>query len=552
MQRRFITQFLFQISFLSLLLFISLGTLVFALGYYLAASESYHNIHKADDVFFDSMIKKKEERWQLDEELEEAIKEQDGWLTLFTLDGELLYQYNVPPNEQIDYKLILQSTPFVNTTMTEIKPLSAEPFIVAYSTINKAAKTLKEINEKMDWSLNELPYFQTDAIIYYVSPNGEVLHTLNPLSKELTMDVVTKLQNKEQFDIASMTDDTTNKTLIVAYEQVVWDDLAFLSDFKKPFFIGLALVFFCLIMSTLFYAKKFGSPLLIMMKWIRQLGNKEYTTPMNKKGQMLLFNKKGQIKRKFKLYKELFQTLESVTLTLKKNEEQQQLIEKTREEWISSLSHDLKTPLSSIIGYVKMLQSDYEWTKEEQKQFYSVMDEKSDYMMALIEDLTLTYRLKNGQLPVYKDEIDVNEVIRSTIIQLVNHQDFKEYTFNFNTSEEIILIDLDLKWLQRILDNLFMNAIKHNPPGTTISVVVTRKPNEVFISIVDDGIGMDEKTVQHLFNRYYRGTNTTESLEGPGLGMAITKQLILLQGGTIEVDSHIGQGTRINIVFPTS
>lgn len=552
MQRRFITQFLFQISFLSLLLFISLGTLVLALGFYLSDSESYHNIHKADDMFFESTIKKKEESWQLEEELQQAIKQQGGWLKLFTLDGELLYQYNAPPNEQFDYKLILQSTPFVNTTMTEIKPLSEEPFIVAYSTTNKAAKTLNEINEKIDWSRDDLPHFQTDAIVYYVNANGELLHAINPLSEQLTIDSVTELQNKEQFNLATITDDTTNKTLIVAYEQVIWDDLAFLSDFKKPFFIGSAIVFFFLIISTLFYAKKFGSSLLIMMKWIRQLGNKDYTMPKNKKGKTLFLNKKGKIKRKFILYKELFETLESVTLTLKKNEDQQQFIEKTREEWISSLSHDLKTPLSSIIGYVKMLQSDYEWTKEEEQQFYSVMDEKSDYMMSLIEDLTLTYRLKNGQLPLYKDEVDVNEVIRRTVIQLVNRQDFKEYHFNFNTSEDSIFINLDLKWLQRILDNLLLNAIKHNPLGTTISVDVTRKQNEIIISIIDDGIGMDEETVQQLFNRYYRGTNTTEALEGTGLGMAIAKQLILLQSGTIEVNSQVGQGTRIHIVFLTS
>ena len=552
MQRRFIIQFLFQVGFLSLLLFISLSTLVIALGYYVADSESYHDLHTADRVFFESAIKQQGDDWQLNQEFKEAIKQQEGWLVLFDKNGQLLYQYNVPPNEQVHYKLMLQNMPVVNTTFKTIEPFDKEPFIVAYSTRNEAAVKLQEISETIDWSLNTLPAVQTDAIMYYLNANGDLLDELNPLSDGLTIDSVAKLQNEEQFETAAMTDEATGKTLIIAYEKVVWDDLAFFSDFKKPFFIGLAIVFLLLIMSTLFYAKKFGSPLLIMMQWVRQLGKKQYDTPMNKKGQKLLFNKKGRIKRKYKLYKELFETLEDVAFTLKRNEEQQQLIEKTREEWISSLSHDLKTPLSSIIGYVKMLQSNYEWTKEEQQQFYAVMDEKSDYMMALIEDLTLTYRLKNGQLPIYKDKLDVNEVIRRTIIQLMNNQYFKEYTFDFDTNEEIILVELDVKWLQRILDNLLINAIKHNPTGTTISIVATRKLNEVIISICDDGVGMDEKTVEHLFNRYYRGTNTTESLEGTGLGMAITQQLILLQDGKITVDSEIGKGTRIDLIFPTT
>ena len=552
MQRRFIIQFLFQIGFLSLLLFISLSTLVFALGYYVTDSESYHDLHTADSLFFESAIKQQDDDWQLNQEFKEAIKQQEGWLVLFDIDGQLLYQYNVPPNEQVHYKLMLQSMPFVNTTFKTIEPFNKEPFIVAYSTRNAAAVKLQEISETIDWSLNTLPALQTDAIMYYLNVNGDMLDALNPLSDGLTIDSVAKLQNEEQFETAAMTDEATGKTLIIAYEKVVWDDLSFFSDFKKPFFIGLAIFFLLLIISTLFYAKKFGSPLLIMMQWVRQLGKKQYDTPMNKKGQKLLFNKKGRIKRKYKLYKELFETLEDVAFTLKRNEEQQQLIEKTREEWISSLSHDLKTPLSSIIGYVKMLQSDYEWTKEEQRQFYAVMDEKSVYMMGLIEDLTLTYRLKNGQLPIYKDKLGVNEVIRRTIIQLMNNQDFKEYTFDFDTNEETILVELDVKWLHRILDNLLINAIKHNPTGTTISIVVTRKLNEVILSICDNGVGMDEKTVELLFNRYYRGTNTTESLEGTGLGMAITKQLILLQDGKITVHSEIGKGTRIDLVFPTT
>lgn len=441
--------------------------------------------------------------------------------------------------------------PFVTTTIITITPLNGEPYFVSYNTYNEAAITLQEVNKNIDWSLNRLPTFRTDAIIYYLNANGDLLQAVNPISNVLTIDTVAKLQNKELYNTASIYNETTGKSLIVAYKQDVWDDLAFFTDFKKPFFIGVAIIFFFLMLCTLYYAKKFGSPLLIMMKWIRQLGDKNYNLPTNKTGHKLLFNKKGHIKHKYKLYKELFETLEDMTLTLKKNEEQQLSIEKTREEWISSLSHDLKTPLSSIIGYVKMLQSEYEWTKAEQKQFYAVIDEKSDYMMALIEDLTLTYRLKNGQLPLTKDVLDVNEIVRRTIIELVNHQDFKDYVFHFNASEDVILVELDLKWLQRILDNLLINAIKHNPCGTVISINVTHDSNEVFISILDNGVGMDERTIEHLFNRYYRGTNTTESLEGTGLGMAITKQLILLQGGKIDIQSEIGKGTQIDLVFPS-
>lgn len=527
-------------------------TLALTMGMYIGNSEYQHDLHKADDLFFDSAIKHENAEWQIDNKLKKAIKQQQGWIAIYNDTGTLLYQYNVPSSENLTYKHMLKENPFTHRTLVLVEAYEKDPYIVVYSTKNNAAIGLQAIVTSLDWSQEQLPELTTKAIVYYLNADGNVLDTLNIENNNLSIESFVQLQNEEQFETAIHTDNATGKTVIVSYKRIVWDDMAFFSDFKKPLFIGLTIVFLLLIVITWFYAKKFGSPLLIMMQWIRQLGQKNYELPVNKKGEEILFNNKGKVKRKYKLYKELFETLENVTITLKKNEEQQQLMEKTREEWISSLSHDLKTPLSSIIGYVKMLQSDYEWKREEQSQFYEVMDEKSDYMMALIEDLTLTYRLKNGQIPIYKDEIDVNEVIRRTVIQLVNRKDFDGYTFDLKTSQEVILVELDLKWLQRILDNLLINAIKHNPPGTAISVLVTSKQHEVIISICDNGVGMDEKTVEHLFNRYYRGTNTTESIDGTGLGMAITEQLILLQGGTIEVQSQIGQGTRINLVFPTS
>ncbi len=106
------------------------------------------------------------------------------------------------------------------------------------------------------------------------------------------------------------------------------------------------------------------------------------------------------------------------------------------------------------------------------------------------------------------------------------------------------------KWFQRIIENLLVNAVKHNNETTNVIVKLSQNENSFTLSISDNGKGMDDKTKELLFERYYRGTNTEESNIGTGLGLAITKQLVHAHNGTISIDSELGKGTTIILVFP--
>jgi len=128
----------------------------------------------------------------------------------------------------------------------------------------------------------------------------------------------------------------------------------------------------------------------------------------------------------------------------------------------------------------------------------------------------------------------------------------------FECEVDEIIYPLDEKWMTRALENLLTNSSLHNPIGTTISVCLQLIPEKnaqysgVYITITDNGKGMDEGTVARLFERYYRGTNTTDyQVKGSGLGTAIAKQLIEAHDGHIYVDSEIGRGTTIIIKLPS-
>ena len=122
-------------------------------------------------------------------------------------------------------------------------------------------------------------------------------------------------------------------------------------------------------------------------------------------------------------------------------------------------------------------------------------------------------------------------------------------TFSFEPSLTPCEAEIDLKWFQRVIDNLLSNAIKHNRSHTKVQVKVVNEANQTKIIIADNGVGMDPSFVEHLFKRYYRGTNITERSEGEGLGMSIAYGIVDLHSGKMEVHSKQHEGTTITIIL---
>ncbi|MDZ5607831.1 HAMP domain-containing sensor histidine kinase [Bacillus pseudomycoides] len=221
-----------------------------------------------------------------------------------------------------------------------------------------------------------------------------------------------------------------------------------------------------------------------------------------------------------------------------------------KREWMAGISHDLKTPLTYITGYsALMLSPDHTWSQEENEKFLQEIQQKGDHMKELIEDLNLSFRLQDSQIPLRKEKINIVEFTRRLIADITNDPRSQHYHFSFQSDKTNIMIPIDTKLLHRSLQNLFMNAILHNPVETTIHTSILLN-NDVHIIIEDTGTGMDEKTVQNLFKQYYRGTTTNVSSEGTGLGMAIAHKIITAHGGTIHVASEIGKGSKIHITLP--
>lgn len=248
-------------------------------------------------------------------------------------------------------------------------------------------------------------------------------------------------------------------------------------------------------------------------------------------------------------YRDVYKSLNHMAAALKTSELERLKTEKMREEWITNISHDLKTPLSSIQGYGELLyESGQELTREDLQKYMGIVMEKSAYMDTLINDLKLTQMLKNEAFPLNRQKGNLVELLRETVISILNDPRFESRPLHFDPESENIVMEFDPHLFKRAFTNLIMNAVVHNAENTEIWVRI-RQDGGLKIEISDNGKGIEQAEQEKLFERYYRGTSTSDSYDGSGLGLAIAREIIQAHGGSIDLESKVGDGTTVRVQF---
>ncbi|MDA2189512.1 MULTISPECIES: sensor histidine kinase [Bacillus cereus group] len=573
--KRLIIQFIMQHVFVLVTLLIAVVAAFTYLIFLLTSTLYEPNIPDSDSFTISRYISSEDGHISLQSEVQDLIKEKNDWLQVVDENGKILYHFNTPndvPNAYTKTSLVAYIQHHIESnykfTYWEIE-LEEKKVLVIYGGMLKSNALLTAI-QKDHSSLTMDSFTLTDqekqllskekAALQIFNQNGEEVFAY-PAGKKKTFSAIQiALNEKEPWNhkenTSSFYDANSGNLLVVtAKNEHYYPDDEIEDVFTKKFLIGcgliLLIVFVYLVILSIWYGNKFGKPLLHAMRWLKNIAGGKYEEPINKKGKPVRFRRSGKEKWSFRLFRDVTSSLEHLSITLKKNDAMRQVLQQTREEWITGLTHDLKTPLSSIYGYALLLESNqYNWTDRDIQQFGSVMKEKSQYMTTLIDDLSLTYQLKNNSLPAQHVNVEINQFVQKVLLQFINNPTLQNQNIEFVPSSNKIQYFIEEKWFQRIIENLLVNAVKHNNETTTVIVKLSQNANSFTLSISDDGKGMDEKTKELLFERYYRGTNTEESNIGTGLGLAITKQLVHAHNGTISVDSALGKGTTIILVFP--
>lgn len=228
--------------------------------------------------------------------------------------------------------------------------------------------------------------------------------------------------------------------------------------------------------------------------------------------------------------------------------------EKTKNELITNIAHDLRTPLTSIIGYLDILVNNKNIPEEKIKEYIGIAYEKSKKLEVLIEDLFSFTKLNLGEeLVVNKEHIDIIELLNQLSSELYPLFENNNLEFDMQTNVNSLFINVDPKLIVRLFENLINNAIKYGKDGKNIIIKVkyNKKADTVDISVINFGKIIPDQALKKLFEKFYRVDNSrTSETGGTGLGLAIAKNIVDLHAGTIVVKSDT-DGTEFKVTLST-
>lgn len=226
-------------------------------------------------------------------------------------------------------------------------------------------------------------------------------------------------------------------------------------------------------------------------------------------------------------------------------------LDNMRKEFIADVSHELKTPLTSIMGYAETL-ANSEYDPEMQEKFLKVINNESIRMTKLVNDLLILSKYDNEQIECEKIEFNLGELVKSCLENLQIEADKKNQKVECFVTANVPTVKADKDGIERVVLNILSNSIKYTEDGGVIKIYVGFVYNDAYIKIIDNGIGIPEKDLDRIFERFYRVDKArTRKMGGTGLGLSIAKEILDKNNGRIDIKSKVGKGTEVVITIPT-
>ena len=248
----------------------------------------------------------------------------------------------------------------------------------------------------------------------------------------------------------------------------------------------------------------------------------------------------------------LYNDFEKMRIKLKENEEEKILSENAARELVSNISHDLKTPLTAIRGYVEGILDGVASSPQKVRDYLTTIYNKTNDMTKLIDELLYYSRVSGNELSYNFEKTNVKEFFDDYVKDLYLELDTIRINFSYSANVDAdTMIDIDREQIKRALNNIVANAVKYmDKEDPEIHFRVKENMDAINIRISDNGIGIDEKDLPHIFERFYRSdASRNTKLGGSGIGLSIVKKVIENHEGSVVAISKSGVGTDIDIVL---
>lgn len=221
--------------------------------------------------------------------------------------------------------------------------------------------------------------------------------------------------------------------------------------------------------------------------------------------------------------------------------------ENMKNEFISSVSHELRTPLTAIKGWSETLYDDINADKEMRRKGLNVIIGETERLSSIVEDLLDFSKIQNGHFSIKKEKMDILAELEDAVITFSDRAKREGITLKYNEPEMLSAIIGDKNRIRQVFVNILDNAIKYSEQGGEIEVVASEEYSMIYVTVTDHGCGISPEDMPKIKKKFYKANMTKR---GSGIGLAVVDEIVELLGGSLEIKSELGVGTRVTVSFP--
>ena len=250
----------------------------------------------------------------------------------------------------------------------------------------------------------------------------------------------------------------------------------------------------------------------------------------------------------------LGRSFNEMAATIEGSVEKLRLAERMRRDLIGNISHDLRSPLTSVQGYLEtMAMKDAQLAPEERQRFLSISLRNMASLQRLVEELFELARLDARQVSMRAEQLQIAELAQDVALKMAPRARETGVSITVQPKGDLPLVSCDVGMIERVLTNLVENAVRFTPPGGLVRLELGTAVDGVRVTVADSGTGIASEDLPHIFERFYRADRSRDrNTGGAGLGLAIARQIVELHGGALAVESAPGEGASFSFVLPAA
>lgn len=411
--------------------------------------------------------------------------------------------------------------------------------------LNKNSIPLMDIvsGDYIDYTkLNVNDLEKIDAEVEIVNKDGEVvkrigkeISTKNSYTPKELLDLVsTKNEAKYQTIINNVSDNSNNEYLAIF--RIPNDKLELnVNLLKVPFSVGKPLykeygiviafaammALICIIIYSAWTARRIQKPLKEIDNALLSVINGDFE-------QRLRFDGEEELEG-------VRDTLNYLLVKLKESEDENKRLEESKTKLLLDLSHDIKTPMTTIKGYSAALSQHVITDEETKEKYYNILYKKSERVSELIDDFFEFVKLSNKENKINKEKTDITEFLRRIVLDYYDEIESAGLDLEVDVPDGPIFIGIDKRLFKRVIGNLIENSLKYNGSAKYIKLKAREDNGYFYITVSDDGVGIPNHIRLNLFDEFVRGDESRKSGEGSGLGLSIVKKVVERHGGKVQL-----------------